>query len=378
MRIFRIILGFHLEVFMKKIIKISIIILISCLILIFIKNQYSFLLLRNSTYGMPHLIKKGEIRNLYIGSSMFRQGIDINVLEQTPDPDNYILAYNGNQPAMEYYELKYLLDNNVRIQNVYVDMYVYTAWNAPELSDERILMEFGIADKKNIWTLINSDTFKNNPESFWRFWVSSNNELIITWPICSPIINSQFYNGGTLTKTASASSQELIDSAAITISGTMNPIQEHYIKELISLCQNHDINICFVETPKYQTAANDPSYLSAMQQYTQLLIDAQASCILCENTWQFIGEPQQIFHYSFDNSDESYYMDTLHLSSHGRADFTMSLLNQTLPNDRTTNESYSVFGSSDKKNFSPCREQATEFNQNLNFRKYRNLYSLVH
>lgn len=311
---------------MKKLIKLYAIIFTTSIILLFIKNQYSWVLLQNSTYGMPALVKKGNIENLYIGSSMFRQGLDINVLEHNSNADDYVLAYNGNQPVLEYLELKYLLDHNVQIQNLYVDMYVYSAWNKPDISDEKIFMEFDIGEKRDLWSLTKSDSFVSNLEPFWRMWVNSNNELIITWPISSPIINSQFHNGGTLTTTNSASSEALSNISAMKIEDDMNPIQEHYIMELISLAKANNINICFLETPKYKTVANDPSYLTAMHQYAQLLDNEGVSYILYEGSWQFLGSPNHIDHYSFATDEETCYMDTLHLSSYGRTRFTEAFI----------------------------------------------------
>ena len=80
---------------MKRYIKWLLSIWVLCFIIILIKNEYSYKLLENANYGMPALIEKGKVKNLYIGSSMFRQGIDIMTLEENGE-DNYVLAYNGN------------------------------------------------------------------------------------------------------------------------------------------------------------------------------------------------------------------------------------------------------------------------------------------
>ena len=76
--------------------------LIVIVAIILLKNQYSSLLLQNASYGMPALIKRQNVENLFLGSSMFRQGIDILELNAAFPDKNYILAYNGNQPATEY------------------------------------------------------------------------------------------------------------------------------------------------------------------------------------------------------------------------------------------------------------------------------------
>ena len=92
--------------------------LIVILAIILLKNQYSSLLLQNASYGMPALIKRQNVENLFLGSSMFRQGIDILELNAAFPDKNYILAYNGNQPVTEYLELKNLLENDVKIKNL--------------------------------------------------------------------------------------------------------------------------------------------------------------------------------------------------------------------------------------------------------------------
>lgn len=311
---------------MKKIFTTSIVTITICFLLLLFKNQYSCMLLTNSTYGMPALIKQGSVENLYLGSSMFRQGIDINVLEESSDFTNYILAYNGNQPALEYYELKYLLEQNVQITNLYIDMYVYSAWEEPEISDEKLFMEVGIPEKWNLWRLITPTIKDNYFQILWRFWVNSNNELLLTWPISSPIINSQFHNGGTLTKTDSASYDALSQTSAPAISDKMNSTQEYYIKELIRLAQEHHINLVFIETPKYESIANDVSYLTAMKQYAQLLSENNTAYIVSENTQQKC-QLNEALSYSFNHSETRYYMDTMHLSYDGRVAFTTSFLN---------------------------------------------------
>lgn len=306
---------------MKKIFTTSFTTIMICLLLILVKNQYSCMLLRDSTYGMPALIKQGSVENLYLGSSMFRQGLDINILDEHCNHTNYILAYNGNQPALEYYELKYLLDHNVQIENLYVDMYVYSAWEEPEISDEKLFMEMGTSEKWRLWELLSPNLGNTYIQTLWRFWINSNNELILTWPISSPIINSQFCNGGALTKTDSTSYEVLSQASTPSISDKMNSTQEYYIKELIRLSKEYHINLVFIETPKYEIIANDTTYLSAMKQYAQLLSDEHIKYVVSENT-QSTCQLNNAYFYSFDHSEISYYMDAMHLSYNGRVAFT--------------------------------------------------------
>ena len=52
--------------------------LLAAFLLVILKNEYARLL-PVSTYGMQAAIERGETENLFIGSSMFRQGLSIAV-----------------------------------------------------------------------------------------------------------------------------------------------------------------------------------------------------------------------------------------------------------------------------------------------------------
>lgn len=280
--------------------------------LLFVKNNYSFMLLNNASYGSTNIINKGEINNLFIGSSMFRQGIDIKTLEDNRE-DNYILSYNGNSPYLEYYELLNLLDNNVKINNLYVDMYVYVMYQEPKISDEKMLLEFDFKQKKEILSKIG-----NGFSLLYETYVTSNNEFIITYPINSQIVNNTFYKGGSLLMPSGESSEVLDNSYVYDLSGDMNSIQIEYLIKLIKLAKDNNINLTFIETPKYATVKNNESYLEAMEKYKDILDDLDVRYIVnsieANNT------------YSFLNDNPEYYFDNIHLSYKGRVAFTNVLL----------------------------------------------------
>lgn len=101
----------------KKVAKYSwsiIIVMVNIILIIFIKNNYAYKLMNYNNFGMPALIKKGEVTDLWLGSSAFRQGIDIKVIEEKGEKDSWILSYNGNQPVFEELQLKYLDKHHVK------------------------------------------------------------------------------------------------------------------------------------------------------------------------------------------------------------------------------------------------------------------------
>ena len=297
---------------MKRLLKTISLAFLILVMLLFVKNNYSFMLLNNASYGSTNIINKGEINNLFIGSSMFRQGIDIKTLEDNRE-DNYILSYNGNSPYLEYYELLNLLDNNVKINNLYVDMYVYVMYQEPKISDEKMLLEFDFKQKKEILSKIG-----NGFSLLYETYVTSNNEFIITYPINSQIVNNTFYKGGSLLTPSGESSEVLDNSYVYDLSGDMNSIQVEYLIKLIKLAKDNNINLTFIETPKYATVKNNESYLEAMEKYKDILDDLDVRYIVnsieANNT------------YSFLNDNPEYYFDNIHLSYKGRVAFTNVLL----------------------------------------------------
>lgn len=311
---------------MRKIISSIIITIITCLLIIFIKNEYSYLLLKNASYGIPALIHQKEVENLYLGSSMFRQGLDINTLETSNSSSHYILAYNGNQPALEYYQLKYLLEQNLQIEHLYLDMYVYSAWEEPKISDEKLFLEINLTEKWKLWKLIKNQQF-NRFNAFWRMFVSSNNELLLTWPINSLLINKQFHNGGTLTITNGASDESLKSFMVPSIVGSMNQTQKYYLKEIIKLAREYSINLTFIETPKYEKVALDTSYLQAMSSYIQFAEEEHIPYIISNSTQSYITNTSTLLCtcYSFDIYESDNFMDAIHLSARGRIAFSKKL-----------------------------------------------------
>ena len=297
---------------MKRLLKTISLAFLILIMLLFVKNNYSFMLLNNASYGSTNIINKGEINNLFIGSSMFRQGIDIKTLEDNKE-DNYILSYNGNSPYLEYYELLNLLDNNVKINNLYVDMYVYVMYQEPKISDEKMLLEFDFKQKKEILSKIG-----NGFSLLYETYVTSNNEFIITYPINSQIVNNTFYKGGSLLMPSGESSEVLDNSYVYDLSGDMNSIQVEYLIKLIKLAKDNNINLTFIETPKYATVKNNESYLEAMEKYKDILDDLDVKYI--------VNSIEANITYSFLNDNPEYYFDNIHLSYKGRVAFTNVLL----------------------------------------------------
>lgn len=308
---------------MKKYIKWTIIVVL-CVLVLLIKNEFTPLLLKEATYGMPALIDRKHVKNLYLGSSMFRQGIDIVTLEEKSVGNNYILAYNGNQPALEYYQLLNLVEQGVTIDYLYIDMYVYSAWEEPKIADEKLFLETNIKEKYLLFKLINED--KIDLATLWRMFITSNNELLLSWPLNNILVNQQFLSGGSLSKTECANKVELDSEVAFGINQKMNPTQMEYLLKIISLAKEKNWNLLFVETPKYQVINQDKGYLQAMKEYTNFLETNEVNYLVSFYTADYLQNSSPYMRaYEFDISNHEYYMDKVHLSYDGRIAFTQVL-----------------------------------------------------
>lgn len=299
---------------MKKVLRALVLTLVAVLALLGIKNEYARLL-PASTFGMQAAIRQGEADHLFIGSSMFRQGLSIDVLEEELEGSSYILSYNGNQPVFMARELEFMLENGLTVKNVYVDLYPYTAAAAPWISDTKILLDTDLAFKLEAWKLMKQYS-KTSFLDFYELFVTANNEQLLTYPINNRLISSQFRNGGNLL-TPEGQTKEHLNSLGTL--GSRDGLQEAQLqgyRELYELAQEYGINLYFIETPKYQRMEEDPDYRSLYEgclTYVSTLEGAEM--ILSQDL-------------NFDSANPSFYQDLIHLSAEGRISYTKLLCEQ--------------------------------------------------
>ena len=289
--------------------------LIAALALIAVKNEYARLL-PSSTYGMQAAIRLGEADNLFIGSSMFRQGLDIDVLEEELEGTSYILSYNGNQPALIAMELEYMLDEGLDISNLYIDLYPYTAAADPWISDTKILMDTDLRFKIEAWKLMaeNSDV---SFLDFYEFFVTADNEQLLTYPLNNRLISSQFRNGGSLLTPEGSTAEALEALEGLGSRDGLNSAQVEGYLSIASLAAENGINLYFIETPKYVKMYADEDYLELYEACLDVIGEL-------EKAWDGDGVFEVICaeELDFDNSEASYYQDLIHLSAAGRKAYT--------------------------------------------------------
>lgn len=292
--------------------------LLAAFLLIILKNEYARLL-PVSTYGMQAAIAQEETENLFIGSSMFRQGLSIDVLEEELPGNSYILSYNGNQPALMAMELQYMLEEGLKIQNLYIDLYPYTAAADPWISDTKILLDTDLDFKLRAWRLM-AESGEASFSDFFEFFVTANNEQLLTYPVNNRLVSSQFRNGGTLLSQEGSTKEEL--DALGTLGGRegLNEAQVQGYREIAVLAEQYDLNLYFLETPKYERMYQDEDYRELYELCLQEVREL-------ERSWNGSGSFAVICaeELNFDTSDAANYQDLIHLSAEGRKEYTRLL-----------------------------------------------------
>lgn len=291
----------------KKLLTTLLAILISISFVLFKHNFSQYL--PNKKYGIPDIIRKQKIDSLYIGSSMFKQGIDPYEINE----NDYVLAYNGNEPSNIEEEINYILSNNVEIKNIYIDMYVWTIARNPWIDDLSILWDVNMKTINNLYRDLSNIV---EIDYIYEFYVSSNNDLLLTYPISINILNNYYYKGGN-NLLSNGKSKEYLESLELINYGYNNyefgKKQIESIKQTKALCDKNDINLIFIETPKYYRESQMESYASLMDKYKNLLNDLNIKYILAEDI-------------DVDNTNSEYFIDLLHMSSLGSKEYTKKLI----------------------------------------------------
>jgi hypothetical protein len=317
---------------MKKLLKIFLSVLLLCVIALLLKNEFARLLTKNSPYGIQTLISKTtSAENLFVGSSMFRQGIDIFALEEKSPGTSWILAYNGNQPVWEKIILESLLNNNVKIKTLFLDMYAYSVVVSPKVSDERLFLHTDLKTKKEFWNIL-KQTGNASLQELFQMFVTSNNEILWTWPLNKKLTDNRYLRGGN-TAFSPGSTDSLIRSLPpVTIDDfSFRKEQKNALFEIFALCKKHNVNLVLIETPKYIEIATDSNYLQVMTEYIEFAKANRVEFLISESTANQMQQKDSSFNYiermiPFNSDDPESFQDRIHLSSKGRKIYTEKIL----------------------------------------------------
>ena len=298
---------------MKRFIVVLFSVVIAVAILLVIKNECTRFL-PSPGFGMNEIVQAGEVEQLFMGSSTFKRGLDIEVLEQNLPGKTYILAYNGNQPVMMVQELEYLVKSGLRIKKLYIDYYPYTIAAEPKVSDTRLFLDTDLNFKRSIWRELSSaeTSLTGRISLFFELFVTANNDQILWWPVYRVLNRSKNRHGGSLQKLP-GSTPEKLDS--LPMLGTRDGVQKRQIDaiaRMISFAKANQIDIHFIETPKYERLLNDDDYKKIYKDAEDILSVHKI-------------KPMTV---QFDHAEASYFKDLVHLSGKGAEIYTRLLCEQ--------------------------------------------------
>ena len=300
--------------------------------LIAAKNIYSCELSAQIDKGIYRSAKIGTIEKLYIGSSMFRQGIDIHEAAEFCE-DTFLLAYNGFDPANEYLVLSYLVNQRVPIKTVYLDMYAYSAAKESWLAESRMMFDSPLSLKLSLWNIIKHNTNADLPSAAYELFISSGNDMFILWPLYRKLVSSRYCKGGAaLGSYSSGTTREKLSLTPVPDSGSarMNPDQKQAVIRIIDLCRANNIELIFIETPKYYDVIENKAYVGIMSEYIDLMNTTGTQCFISRQTLRQIGQDKSstITVYDFPHEEPELFADHIHLSSRGSKKFTSLLSSQ--------------------------------------------------
>lgn len=280
-------------------------------------------ILPKATFGMKAICNSNKISDLYIGSSMFRQGIDTKELGE----NTYLLAYNSNKPFHEAMQLRYLLENGAKFDRLIVDMYPYSTARDVGIEDVKMIMDGGIAFTFELYTAMQKEGYSF--ATLYDLLFLQNNEVFITWPISIYLMNSRSERGANIT-IRHGKETDLINKKPNEIEfHHMNPIQIKGLNDIIYLCKQHGVELLFLETPKYYILNEDPVYNKMMSEYSSFLNEKKVKMILFEETKKSIGDvidKDLVLSYPFDNTNAMNFTDIYHISYEGRQELTKVLV----------------------------------------------------
>ena len=292
---------------MKKKVCVVILSIFLSLLIVTVKNGFSQCL-PGQNHGMPQIVKMKKIDSLYIGSSLIKMGIDSTLIGE----NDFVLAYNGNEPSNIIRELEYLMKNNVKIKKLYVDMYVWTVARGAWIDDLKILWDCDLPTILNIY----KDLTSNSLRYTYEYFVSANNDYLFTYPISVRLFNRYHYKGGNISLFSGKTKDELDQMELPSDSDEATSIKQEQIdaiKNIKKLCKENNIELTFIETPKYEKEANWNTYIKSMNNYKELLDSLGIDYIVAEQL-------------DFPNEEADYFVDLIHLSSSGKAAYTKKLL----------------------------------------------------
>lgn len=300
---------------MKTVRKIITTVLVALLIfvgIVVLKNACSYKL-PNDSMGIQSVISNGHVDTLFVGSSAYRKGIDMYMIEKELPGSSFMLTYNGNQPFNMAVELEEMIDAGLDVDTIVFDFNPSMVDRGADLSDKRLLWDISMKGKKAIWSELREEK-EDKLFTWYDYWVSSNIDYMFTYPVAKPIISSRYYLGGSSSSEESeGKSKDELEALEVIENPGIDELQMASIDKIISLCMENDIEVIFLECPRYVTMADNENYADKSEQLKSHIESQGIKVITCDEL-------------EFDNNNPSFYADLTHMSGEGSNVLTKSII----------------------------------------------------
>ena len=297
---------------MKKTIITIITAFILFLAVVMVKNAYSYKI-PNNEMGIQAVIAMKDVDYLFLGSSSFRKGVNMSGLEKELDGTSFMLTYNGNQPMNAMIELQEIIKSNTKVHTLVYEIEPGMIDRGADLSDKRLLWDIDLDSKVQIWKYL-QEREDANFFMFYDYWVSSNMDYLITYPIAHKVISKRYYKGGNDGLDVSlAKTEEELMNLPIKEDPGIDELQLNSIVNIINMCKDNGIELIFLEPPKYKAMDFDENFTSKHAEMVKLLDD--------NNATYYLGEDL-----GFDNTKAEYYSDLSHMSKEGMEELTNDII----------------------------------------------------
>ena len=295
---------------------------IVCVIIISAKYFYSGKLSAQIDKGICRAAQLKHVENLYIGSSMFRKGINLH----EDNSKSFVINYNGLDPVLESLILEQLLRGGLKVENLYVDMYAFSAARPSWPGDLRLMFDSPAELKLKIWRNTMKDPRAEIFAATWELFGHAENGMFLLWPLYRKFAAARYDRGGytlsnirpgrTLEEFARADPPS-VERLSLDIT------QKSAIVKIVELCRENGVNVIFAETPKYSGLNSNSEYLSLMKEYIELLNDCDVKYIVSRSTADGTGAAveKNAYVYDFPYEDPALFEDYVHLSTEGSRKF---------------------------------------------------------
>lgn len=279
---------------------------------VLLKNCYSYKI-SNKDMGIQSVISQKEVDYLFVGSSSFRKGVNMRTLESELDGSVFMLTYNGNQPMNVMIELEDIIKAGTKLGTVIYEIEPGMVDRGADLSDKRLLWDVDMSSKVKIWNYL-KDREDADFFMFFDYWVSSNMDYLITYPIAHKVIAKRYYLGGNDGEdVSSGKTAKELEELPIKEDPGIDKLQGESLVNIIKLCKDNGIDLIFIEPPKYITMYSDENFKGKLDDLTALLKENDAEVYLADDL-------------GFDNTKPEYYSDLSHMSGDGMKELTSDIL----------------------------------------------------